>query len=356
MPYHLNYLTHLEEIINLINNNQIDGENNALEKFKSWILEVKPYGSYSVEHWEQTWREKVYELGRVLKNKNFAAFIHALDIELAKEENTLGNVEILSFIKSEIYYLHLPVEELTKYLLELIEQFPLNPEFRHSIGHLYRQSKEYDKAFAAYHYALTIDNKNISFINAAFNSEVDIVRNHIKRGEYEKAKSSIVNYRTKYSYLQDQLILNNFLVNLSLSIEDSESFDNRIKTSMVEVQEKIENTFSTERKRVIEIITIFAAIISFILSSVAIGKDFNLNSGLYFLTLLAFILFSFIILMNLFFIPQQNSLLIFFKVLIILILIACSYYLVLQSKSMVKDLTPQTLRGKTDSLQVHSNR
>ena len=86
------------------------------------------------------WRKKIWALGEEFKTRNPHQFITIIDEKLNSDKVT--NKEVLHFIRSEIAFNFLPDNLCKKELEKLIENYPLNSEFRHTLGHYYSKEKE----------------------------------------------------------------------------------------------------------------------------------------------------------------------------------------------------------------------
>lgn len=307
MAYHENHTNHLNDIINLIHTGQIFNENGALSKFLIYIKFVQEIGTYDSTQWKVEWRNKVWALGEEFKKINPQRFIAIIDNEISNQNHI--NIEVLDFIKSEIIFNYLPEIECKKQLEKLIELYPLNPEFRHTLGHFYSRELKYLKAINEYKLALKIEPKNNSYLKSLFSVENDYLNNLIQIKEFKTGLEYSKLVYDEAFYKEKSIIYHNSIVGFYSRFSDHLLFQKSLKNLETDFRDKMNEELQSERKRIIEVLGFFSAIVAFILSTVSIGKNFSFTEAVYFIACLGIVLILFASSISILFSKQQQDLL-----------------------------------------------
>lgn len=292
MTFDNNLLNHLNEIIILIENEKINGENEAIEKFKNYTDTVQLIGKFNIENWNVDWRKRIWNFGELFNQQNPILFLNIIDDKLNLLTTT--NKEVLEFIRSEIIFSFLPDNECKKQLEKLIETYSYNPEFRHTLGHYYKEEQNYLLAIEEYKLALKIEPANKDFLKHRFNAEWEYLNDILKKGEYQIGKDYVSSIFTEKVYFNGTMIFHNAFVDLNQRLEDHILFQKKLFSLENDFKEKMKSELESERKRIIEILGFFSAIMAFILSTVSIGGNFSFSEAIYFIITLGIILILFV--------------------------------------------------------------
>jgi tetratricopeptide (TPR) repeat protein len=301
--YNNHFFTKLEEIINLISSGKIDGDNGALAKFKDYLNLIKDIGPFNSLTWKKEFRKQVYKFGTLFKEQRPIPFIEAIN-EFTKAN---GDLEIIEFIKSEISYNFLTPVECKKQIVDLISKFPYNPEFRNNLGNFYIDEGLFVDAVAEYNLALKIEPKNEIFYNHRFGGHWQNLKKYIADGKYVEGKEYLkVIFESK---VYNGNLLHNSLIDIDARFDDHIIFQKKMSLLEEQFKEKINTALDSERKRIIEILGFFSAIIAFVLSTVSIAKNFSFTEAIYFIFGLAICLILFALTMSLLFTASNKSIL-----------------------------------------------
>jgi tetratricopeptide (TPR) repeat protein len=306
MPYNNIYKTNLNEIITLVKAKQITGENQALAKFTSYINIIEDIGPFNTNEWKADWRKVVYEFGEEFKSTSPQLFLQIIDNKLS-EEDTI-NKEAIEFIRSEIAINFLPDTECKKQLEKLIERFPLNPEFRHTLGHYYWNEKDGLKAIQQYKLAIKIDSTNNTFISSRFEMDQNYLNHLIGEGKFEIAHSHLTALFNEQFYKPIDPHYHNAFVDFKCRLDDHSIFQKQLTSLASEFREKMHSELESERKRIIEVLGFFSAIVAFILATVSIGKSFSFLETVYFILALGIILILFAVTLSILFNSSKKKL------------------------------------------------
>lgn len=300
------YIENLNDIIQLIKSKKIKGEDEALEKFNSYLDTVNTLGKFSIENWPLKWRENVWEFGELFSENDPIDFLNILDgkLNLINQENR----EVLEFIRSEIIASFMPEKECKNQLQKLIGIYPYNPEFRHTLGHYYKNEKNYLLAIEQYKLALKIEPSNRIYLEHRFEAEYSYLNERIKKGEYPLGKDYVNSVFEENFYKPRNTIYHNIFTDFVLRFEDHILFQQKLFSLEDNFKEKMKSELESERKRIIEILGFFSAIMAFILSTVSIGEKFNFLEAIYFLIGLGLILILFSITMSMLFTTSKQRL------------------------------------------------
>lgn len=299
------HTNHLNDIISRIEADDLLGDNGALKKFEEYLLEIQEIGTFNIEDWKQSWREKIWRFGEKFRSINPSEFLERID-NIINEPTT--NKEVIEFIRSEIIVNFLPDIECKKQIESLIEKYPLNPEFRNTLGIYYSREKQLFQAIEQYKLALKIDPKNNKFLKARFHKEQNYLDNLIIDGEYQKGLDYLSSISNDSKYLEAGTNLKSTFIDYRRRLNDHLLFENKLKSLEENFKHRINTELDSERKRIIEVLGFFSAIVAFILSTVSIGKNFSFIEASYFIIGLGIILILFCISMSTLFTNNKNKL------------------------------------------------
>lgn len=330
------YSNHLNDIIDLIKNNKIKGENEALEKFSVYIETIQEIGSFSVDDWRQDWRKKIWKFGEEFKIRNPSEFLNLIDEKLNSPLTT--NKEVLEFIRSEIIVNYLPDDECKKQLEILIKNYPLNPEFRNTLGHYFSRENQLKLSIEQYSLAFKIDPKNTTFLENRFSKDQDYLSDFIKKGLYNEGKKYVNSIVEDKDYINAGNNIRNTLVDFSRRFSDHIHFEEKLVALEKDFKEKMKSELDVERKRIVEILGFFSAIVAFILSTVSIAKNFNFIEAIYFIIALGLVLVLFNISLSLLFSQAKKEIFKDKKFWILILSLALILLFIIMSKSITETL------------------
>lgn len=289
MPYSNTYITDLNAIIDDISNNRLTGSGQAVEKFRAFLTSVKNIGRYSLANWPNSFVQRVWSFGKLFSSNDPLPFINLLETEI--NNSTLEEKEILQFFRIEILWNFEKAENLEEELVTLTSVYRTNPELLHTLGHVQARNKRFNEALNSYNHAITINNCP-EYLESKFRIEVQYVDHLLEIDDYNKA-STMVNEILNSEIYKSDFVKNNWFVFLNNRIKDYELSEKKLLNKENEIMNLVQNKFETERRKIIELIGLFTAIITFIFTTVNVGKNFNFSQALVFIICLGLILIGF---------------------------------------------------------------
>jgi hypothetical protein len=290
MAYRDPHSIDLVEIINLLKERKIFGANEALDKYKIYLDTIQDIGSFNTVSWPQIWRKNVWAFGEQFKKLNPQEFLQQTDNKLVSSKTT--NREVLEFIRSEIAFNYLPDNECKKQIEILIEKYPLNSEFRHTLGHYYLQNENL-KAIAEYKLALKIEPKNSVYLKSRFDAEHAFLNNLIAEGNYLIGQEYVKSVFAENFYMNSDSNYHNAFIDFQSRFSDHIIFQTKLEDLQEDFKTKMHSELDSERRRIIEVLGFFSAIVAFILSTVSIGNKYPFIEAIYFILALGIILILF---------------------------------------------------------------
>lgn len=286
MPYQPSYLTDLNNIIAQINANNILAAGGALELFTTYINSIQQIGPFTTTDWPITWRKAIWDLGKEIRKSSPLVFFNAINpIRQAVDS------EALHFIHSEMIHDYLPNDEILIQLQDLVVKYPHNPEFRHSLGHYYRRVNNYLEAIAQYKFAIGIELLE-EYTSSKFAVDQDYLRSLLSDNKYNEGMQYIEATIKEGKY---GTIANNSLIDYYTRFEDHVAFNNKMDHLQTQYKNAMQDELAAERRRVIEVLGFFSAIVAFILSTVSIAKSFSFKEAISFLIALGLVLILFLV-------------------------------------------------------------
>lgn len=319
MTFNNKYKKDLLEIITLIENDKITGNGGALEKFKLHISDVKSLGRFSTETWNASWRLDVYSFGEKFKEQNPIDFLYALKQE--KENSTKDECEVLDFYHSEIDFISLPKGTFIPKIKKLIDEYPFNPEFRHSFGHYVFNNNKTTKAIEQYGYALEKDKENQHFQTSLFNSYIKHLNKFLSKSKHKEGCELIKRILQEKTF-RDEPHYHNYLISFNERFNDQMAFENKLKSAEKSINEIVKTETQKGQNRIIEILGFFSAIMAFIFSTITIGKNFKFEEAIIFNISLGLTLLLFVFVINLLFSNKKINLTDYRIALIIIIILS----------------------------------
>lgn len=329
------YSNHIIDIIELIKKNKINGENEALEKFKEYLETIQEIGNFSILDWRKDWRQKIWKFGEEFKKINPSDFLNLIDEKL--NSSTKINKEVLEFIRSEIIVNYLPDNECKKQLEILIENYPLNPEFRNTLGHYFSKENQLKLSIEQYKLAFKIDSNNHSFLQNSFSKDQEYLDDLIKKGEYFEGKNYVKSLLDDTDYINAGTNIRTTLVDFTRRFDDHIHFQEKLYSLEKDFKEKMNSELDIERKRIVEILGFFSAIVAFILSTVSIGKNFSFLEAIYFIVALGIILILFNVSLSFLFSTTKTNLFKDAKFWILIFSLLLIFFFIIMSSSISLD-------------------
>jgi tetratricopeptide (TPR) repeat protein len=297
MPYNGQYFIDINIIIADIDNGQIIGPGQAITKFQTFVSQVKNIGRYSIIDWPSQFLNRVYEFGNKFKIIDPTLFLTALENEI--NISSFAEKEILYFLKSEILWnfeSHLKQEN---FLIGLVNQYITNAELLHNLGHIKLEKELYIEAIENYSQAIRINSTN-TFLDSKWQAEVKYVEHLIEIEKYDTAEN-LINDCLNSKIYQSNFIQQNWLVFLANRIKDYKLQDIKFQKKEIELIKLMNDEFQSERRKVIELLGLFTAIIAFIFTNVSVAKNFEYTQAINFTTCLGLVLIDFAITISIIF-------------------------------------------------------
>lgn len=295
MPYIKEYYDELNGINILIDKNEIQS---ATVKFRDYLKKVNSLGRFSPKEWNNRWRDEVYVFGEKFRKIDPVDFLKIIQEEKTGLEK--DNQEVLDFFKSEIEINNQPYEDSSKEINKLINKYPYNPEFRHDFGHLLKAKNDLLGSIEQYKFALKRDESNSKFLKQLFNTQKQYIEDLIDKNEYKKAFDYCSNIQQE-GLFKDNYVFHNILIGVRERLKDYLILEQKLQDAEISFRKTVKEETDNERKRLIEILGFFSAIIAFIFSTVSIGENFNFHQALSFVVSLGLILIIFLVTINILF-------------------------------------------------------
>jgi tetratricopeptide (TPR) repeat protein len=302
MKYQSEFLKDLKEINNKIKIGQLNGIGNALNLFQIYLTKIIALGRFTPENWKEIWRKEVYIFGENFKEIDPVDFLNL--IKSAKNGLQKDEKEVLDFFKSEIKVNNQPFEDCINEINSVIAEYPYNPEFRYTLGHFYGRNNEYLKSIEQYEFALKRDKNNSTFQKSLFNNQYDYIKKLVAKNEYKESLKYCDDILDKKTF-KSSYVFSNLLVGLKERVKDYLAIEEKIKNAEESFKIIVKNETEKERKRLIEILGFYSAIIAFIFSTVSIAKNFKFEEALIFIICLGIILILFLSIMNILFSSEK---------------------------------------------------
>lgn len=315
------YTIDLQTINQKLNSKNPKDVKEAIELFRTYTDKIINLGRFNPHTWDYAWRKEAYNFGEKFRNVDPVEFLKILD----KETSDKDEQEILDFFKSEIKVNWQLPDYNKKKLKGYIRKYPNNPEFRHTLGIVYNKLEKYDKALKQFEFAIQKDKNSTTFLKTSYNAEYSLIERLIEEDKQEEAQAYCDEIRSKRKYSEIHEF-NNLLHVLNQRIKDSLAIKTRLKDAQEEFKLTVRSETEKERRRLIEILSFFSAIIAFIFSTISIGTNYPLEESLIFLVVLGLVLILFLLIANILYTSEnfdfRNS-----KTLLIIILVGSLFFI-----------------------------
>ena len=249
-------------------------------------------GEFSSVNWDQTWRKKIYSFGELFNDtnrKDAAPFLGV--IETALVSSSEPQTEIINFIKSEVVYNFFEdIESKKKFFEDLKSKYPTNPEFHQTFSHLLEAQSELAYAVAEAKLAVRLDPNTVSLVRNAFNKEKRFYDLLLGKGDISGCEDVLRKMRD-YKPYKTTTEFNNYIVVLEDRLSDHKIIEKKISG----IDEIIKEKTDEERKKLIEVLGFFVAILGFVFltTSLATNKDLNIHESLFLMLSMAIVLLIF---------------------------------------------------------------
>lgn len=262
-----------------------------------YLAESESLGTFDTTRWDQSWRSALLELVKDFKRKNPNPF---LLINEKRKAVSGSNKEIIEYHDAVFQFYFLPNEEFLSKNKKRIEDYPNNPEFRNLQAEALKVRGKYIEASPHYLQAIRLED-NIMYKNNLFSSEYSRIQQYLRTGENEKAREHM-------SYLRSQTLFNQNQTWISIldTIENRVDDRQHLKNDLVNAMQVFKNELEGERKKIIETVGLFSAIVAFILATVSIGINYPFKEAIFFLIALGAILILFAITISLLFTTSKK--------------------------------------------------
>ena len=295
------YYQPVDKITNLIRNNQIEGPDGALVKFKEELPNFKKLSRNPDGQMHYKIIGSLMNFGNDLRFKpnsinHSIGFLSLIDNEISITENKL-EIEVLYLLRLTLSSIVETVDKNLKFLEKTNSEFPFNTTFKSYYIRALEKRRLFFEALPIVEELTKLLPGNEIELKIKVKYFNQLLSQH-KLLEAEKLLAELRNNKT-FSHKE-------ILEDLDLRLDDHRV----LEIKMNEMQEKVEQIFEKERSRIIEVLGVFSAIVAFILINTTLGKNFNLNEALIFNFSLACTLLIFSISLSYIF---KQSRLIFYK-------------------------------------------
>lgn len=162
-------------------------------------------------------------------------------------------------------------------------------------------------AITEYKLALKIEPTNNVYLGNRFTAEHKYLTQLIADSEYQKGKEYLKVVFAESTYVREPHY-HNSLIDFNARLDDHILFQDKLKNLENEFKAKMHSELENERKRIIEVLGFFSALVAFILSTVSIGKNFSFIEATYFIVALGIILILFAVSISTLFTTSKTEL------------------------------------------------
>lgn len=285
----MNESEQINEVVKLIRENRLDGDDGAYKKFEVAIDEIRnSLGSYSPGKWRVGWRRCVYVLGELFMEKDAGYFIN---IAKNKIDDDYQKNEVVEFIRSELMwnFFSQNSDYAIEYMEDLTRKYPGNPEFHHTFSHYLNIKGDHEKAVNECRMALKIEPTNNEFLRTCFNREKHYFDSQLLEEKIVEAEKQLISMETFQLYRHNPLF-NNAIGAIRDRLNDHMIINKKILKIDSIINEKTEE----ERRKLIEVLGFFVAILGFIFTNINIAlKGLQFTEMLWFMVGMAIIFLIF---------------------------------------------------------------
>lgn len=248
--------------------------------FNIYIDNIIDIGEYN--DWHSEFVLNSHEFGELFKKYNPAKFIKILNdkIELSNKKEQ----EVLRFLLGLIKFNFDTFIIKKEYFSKCIDEYPYNPEFYFLLANTVFDESDYandiDKSLFMYEQGIKLNPKCINNVTGEYLAKiVDKINFLIKEKDYTAAQNITEKIIKENKIIKNDPHFNNIVYLTEVRIKDNIMFDENIKESKEEINQYLKHELSSEKKRMIELLGIFTAIMAFIFSSVTVSTTSNISIG-----------------------------------------------------------------------------
>lgn len=273
----------------------------ALKRFDAFIEKLCELGPYTTESWPISWTEKLWEYAAGVSDDYSNLYINKIDVALEVKSECS---EQLEFVKSELMWQKKGVHDHAQnYIKSLVKKYPFNIEFKHTYGHILVSEKSDLKSIeeGLEQYLICINvwkEKRRGLRKTIVNIALRLAESYSNNGEHSKALKLLSKF-LRNDFISSAASFNNLLIIKKDSIRNTELLEQRIdgieNKLIIEFDEKLRQ----ERRKTFELLGLFTAAISFILSTVSLTGVINYEYLLPVLISLGLVLIIFVLTISL---------------------------------------------------------
>jgi len=306
MPYKLEYLTNLNDIISLVQQKRLT---EASADFKNYVdrLEI---GAYEPTVWNKNWRVKVYNFGVLFKSNDAGEFIKIIN-EAKNDIRKKDFVESLEFIYSEIMWNFFSPKEMENsctadILKSLVKKYQFNPEFHNSYSKFLSIKGNHNLAADESLVAFKLETDNNYFYSASFNMYKKYFDYSLKKNRTDEAEKALDKMRAIVK-IRKSITYKNTIVFLRDRLNDHKIIDNKIGDIKEIANNEVNKAINKERAKLIEMMGFFVAILGFVFIFINLSvSQLRFDEILLIMLGMALILSFFATLISILFKPMRN--------------------------------------------------
>lgn len=276
-----------------------DTKVNTLDLFHPFLANLMKLETYDVNRWHSSLTQELWQGFEIIANSEYCTqLLEQVDNMLRDSDKS----EPLHFIRSELLFSSrvLPKKELKPYIQELVEKYPSNLEFQHTYAHclinmndvpssednltainIYRK---YIQAFKPY--------VPLVVLGYTYNLEVRFYQKLRDKKEYIYAQEWLDSMAQFKPYADDALFRNN-TATLTEMLKERMHLEGTMKEQLKKYQDELDKSRSAQSNQLIQQLSIFTAIITFIIT--AAMANLSISGGFGTLAVFGIILIMFVI-------------------------------------------------------------
>lgn len=306
MSYKKEFLDQIIEINKLLNDNK-ENDLSTLQKIKDYLNSIKSIGYFSSDTWNIQLRKELYKFGEFFEEKNPEKVFTLINDEITSSLND-SELEILEFIKTEVFINFFTEEESIIYLKEIIDKYKMNPEFRNTLSLLYKQKSDIKQAIKYAKQALKIEPNNNVWLDSLYQLEYGFGKKLIEEKKHDEANEFLKEIVNSNFYKKNRNShYQNFFIFLRQRNDDQLLIESKLLEIDKSSKKEIESLFEKSRIKIIELLGFFTAIIAFIFGAITITVKTDLQSALVLITSFGLIMLIFILALSIVFIKTDKK-------------------------------------------------
>lgn len=307
----------IEDKIEDINSKLKNGQREeAYELLSRYLPNLKEKNDFNPIRWTISWRRAIYELGKEIAKINYQDFIESLEIWRDQQDGRKEK-EPYDFVISEIYA-NIDAwnsDQKVCYFQELIEKYPMNPEFWHDKGIYIRGENSIIEAIECLKRAYEIEKGNTMFQLDWANMVKHYIDSLLQTKNYQEAHKYAEEICKNKGISEE---LKNIFVLILDRIKDAERIDKQLASSKTEVENYAKGIIQKSQFKTIEILSIFTAIIAVVFSTITIAQNYTFHEALALFVSLALLLLVFLCVVHLLFAEHSRSVIMLMTIVVLL--------------------------------------